>query len=108
MNVRALCICLMLLLSVVAGAATRGDSVAVALVERMARTIVAEDSGVESLSAVLYVKERVDVEKKNLLLNVFPDMTRFDKGKNCYLAELFYNVRYIHNALPEIKCLGSL
>lgn len=98
----------MLLLSVVASAATKGDSAAVAVAERMARTIVEESAGVESLSAVLYVRERVEVEKKNLLLNLFPDMTRFDKGKDCYLAELFYNIRYIHNALPEIRRLGSL
>ena len=108
MNVRALCICFVLLLSVVASAATKGDSAAVAVAERMARTIVEESAGVESLSAVLYVRERVEVEKKNLLLNLFPDMTRFDKGKDCYLAELFYNIRYIHNALPEIRRLGSL
>ena len=87
MNVRALCICFVLLLSVVASAATKGDSAAVAVAERMARTIVEESAGVESLSAVLYVRERVEVEKKNLLLNLFPDMTRFDKGKDCYLAE---------------------
>lgn len=108
MNVRALCICFVLLLSVVASAATKGDSAAVAVAERMARTIVEESAGVESLSTVLYVRERVEVEKKNLLLNLFPDMTRFDKGKDCYLAELFYNIRYIHNALPEIRRLGSL
>lgn len=98
----------MLLFSVVTSAATKGDSAAVAVAERMARTIVEESAGVESLSAVLYVRERVEVEKKNLLLNLFPDMTRFDKGKDCYLAELFYNIRYIHNALPEIRRLGSL
>lgn len=108
MNVRALCICFMLLFSVVTSAATKGDSAAVAVAERMARTIVEESAGVESLSAVLYVRERVEVEKKNLLLNLFPDMTRFDKGKDCYLAELFYNIRYIHNVLPEIRRLGSL
>lgn len=108
MNVRALCICFVLLFSVVASAATKGDSAAVAVAERMARTIVEESAGVESLSAVLYVRERVEVEKKNLLLNLFPDMTRFDKEKDCYLAELFYNIRYIHNALPEIRRLGSL
>ncbi len=108
MNVRALCICFMLLLSVVVSAATKGDSAAVAVAERMARTIVEESAGVEFLSAVLYVRESVEVEKKNLLLNLFPDMTRFDKGKECYLAELFYNIRYIHNALPEIRRLGSL
>ncbi|MBE6298615.1 MAG: hypothetical protein E7088_09100 [Bacteroidales bacterium] len=108
MNVRALCICFVLLFSVVTSAATKGDSAAVAVAERMARTIVEESAGVESLSAVLYVRERVEVEKKNLLLNIFPDMTRFDKGKECYLAELFYNIRYIHNALPEIRRLGSL
>lgn len=98
----------MLLFSVVTSAATKGDSAAVAVAERMARTIVEESAGVESLSAVLYVRERVEVEKKNLLLNLFPDMTRFDKGKDSYLAELFYNIRYIHNALPEIRRLGSL
>lgn len=108
MDVRNLCICSMLLLSVAVRAATKCDSAVVAVVERMAQTIVEESTGVESLSAVLYVKERVDVEKKNLLLNLFPDMTRFDKDKSSYLAELFYNVRYIHNALPEIRPLGSL
>lgn len=108
MNVRALCISLVMMFSVVASAAAKGDSAAVAMVERMARTIVAESTGVESLNALLYVRERVEVEEKNLLLNLFPDMTRFDKGKDCYLAELFYNVRYIHNALPEIRRLGSL
>lgn len=108
MNVRALCISLVMMFSVVASAAAKGDSAAVAMVERMARTIVAESTGVESLNALLYVRERVEVEEKNLLLNLFPDMTRFDKDKDGYLAELFYNVRYIHNALPEIRRLGSL
>ena len=40
----------------------------------------------------LYVKQRVGVVKNNLALNTFPDMTRFDKGVDDYVTELFYEV----------------
>lgn len=102
---------LFLLLSVlpvcISGAMPR-DTVAVRIVDALSSRITSDTVGVESLSAMLYVKENVKAERKNILLNLFPDMTRFDKGKKEYLAELLYRVRYIHNTLPDIKRVAAM
>ncbi len=86
----------------------KGDTLAVRVMERMVSHFASDTVGVESLAASLYVRENVEAERKNLFLNLFPDMTRFDKGKNDYLAELFYSVHYVQGTLPKIKRVASL
>ena len=79
------------------------DTVALRVVERFSSNITEGGYAIESLTADLYVKELVKSEQKNLLLNIVPGMTRFDRDEDTYLAELFYKVYYMHNSLPEIK-----
>ena len=68
--------------------AAERDSVATALVERLSHNVAVDDvSGVEG---VVYIRQKVEVEKKNLFVNHFPDMTRFDKDENSYLSEYLY------------------
>ena len=98
---------LLLFLSFVCTAKER-DSVAYKVVRRVADNLISDASGVESLNANLYIREYVNVDRKNLLLNVIPNMTRFDRGENEYLAELFYEVSCIYNSLPRIKRVASL
>ena len=51
----------------------------------------------------LYVKQRVGVFKNNLALNTFPDMTRFDKGVDNYVTELFYQLHYTDYGVLELR-----
>lgn len=82
------------------------DSVATALVERLSYNVAVDDvSGVEGL---LYLKQRVEVEKKNMLVDFFPDMTRFDRGEKSYLSEYLYSVSSLYGQLPEMRLLSSL
>lgn len=50
----------------------------------------------------LYVKQRVGVFRNNLALNVFPDMTRFDRGVDNYVTELFYQLYYTDYGVLEM------
>lgn len=84
------------------------DTIALPVMQRLYDGIESGMYSVESLDADLYVKERVYSERKNLLLNIIPDMTRFDRNENRYLAELFYKVHYIHNSLPDINRVAVL
>ena len=86
----------------------RRDTLATCIMSRVGDVVTDRLAGVESLSARLYIKEYVDAEKKNLLLNLLPNMTHFDKGEASYLAELFYDVRYVYDMMPEIKRVASL
>ena len=69
-------------------AAGAKDSIAMEYMKRVADNLAADTSGVESLNATLYVRERVEVDRMNVLLNVIPNMTRFDRGEKSYVAEL--------------------
>ncbi len=51
----------------------------------------------------LYVKQYVDVERKNISLNIFPDMTRFDRGEKRYISELFYDVYFPYYRVPDVS-----
>lgn len=51
----------------------------------------------------LYVKQRVGVFKNNLALNTFPDMTRFDRGVDNYVTELFYQLHYTDYGVLELR-----
>lgn len=86
----------------------RNDTVAGSFMARVGDAVVKRASDVESLSASLYIKERVNVTKKNLLLNLLPNMTRFDKGEKVYLAELFYDVQHVYDMMPEIRRVSSV
>lgn len=91
----------------VANGAVVEDRVALDIMKRVAGKVVADTVGVESLNAGLYIREYVNVERKNYLLGVIPGMTRFDRGENDYLAELLYDVSCIYNSLPNIKRVAS-
>lgn len=85
--------------------AAERDSVATALVERLSHNVAVDDvSGVEG---VVYIRQKVEVEKKNLFVNHFPDMTRFDKDENSYLSEYLYNLSSLYGKLPEMQLLSS-
>ena len=84
--------------------AAERDSVATALVERLSHNVAVDDvSGVEG---VVYIRQKVEVEKKNLFVNHFPDMTRFDKDENSYLSEYLYNFSSLYGKLPELQLLS--
>ena len=51
----------------------------------------------------LYVKQRVGVFKNNLALNTFPGMTRFDRGVDNYVTELFYQLHYTDYGVLELR-----
>lgn len=51
----------------------------------------------------LYVKQRVKVERKNLALNAFPDMARFDSDAHDYVTELFYQLHYTGYGVLEMR-----
>ena len=84
------------------------DTMALGVMSRLHDSMLGRYYAVESLSADLYVKETVKTERKNLILNIIPDMTRFDRNEDCYLAELFYKVHYMHNSLPDFRRVASL
>lgn len=84
------------------------DTMALSVMERLYDSMFSGEYTVESLSADLYVKEKVKTDRKNLLLNIIPDMTRFDRKEDSYLAELFYKVHYMHNSLPDFRRVASL
>ena len=88
-------------------AAGAKDSIAMEYMKRVADNLAADTSGVESLNATLYVRERVEVDRMNVLLNVIPNMTRFDRGEKSYVAELLYDVSCIYNSLPQIRRVAS-
>ena len=103
---RALFLSMLLLLSTLSLSAVECDSVAAAAMECLSRAMAADRvSGVE---AVLYLRQRVEVDKKNLLVNFFPDMTRFDRGENSYLSEYVYRVSSVYGRLPQVRLLSSL
>lgn len=88
-------------------AAGAKDCIAMGYMKRVADNLAADTSGVESLNATLYVRERVEVDRMNVLLNVIPNMTRFDRGEKSYVAELLYDVSCIYNSLPQIRRVAS-
>lgn len=84
--------------------AVERDTTATALVESLSHSVAVDDvSGVEG---VVYIRQKVEVEKKNLFVNHFPDMTRFDKDENSYLSEYLYNFSSLYGKLPELQLLS--
>lgn len=103
---RTLTTLFLLLLPLLAPLAATADSLALSIMERL--YLCGEHSSMELIDAELYLKQRVEARRKNLLVNYFPNMTRFDKDENSYLSEYLYKVRYIHSRLPEIRRLDEL
>ena len=89
---RTLTTLFLLLLPLLAPLAATADSLALSIMERL--YLCGEHSSMELIDAELYLKQRVEAKRKNLLVNYFPNMTRFDKDENSYLSEYLYKVRY--------------
>ena len=51
----------------------------------------------------LYIKQRTGAFKNNLLLNAFPGMPRFSKGKKNYITELFYQFHHTGYGIMELR-----
>ena len=103
---RTLFLSMLLLLSTLPLSAVERDSVALVAMECLSCAMVADR--VRGVEAVLYLRQRVEVDKKNLLVNFFPDMTRFDRGENSYLSEYVYRVSSVYGRLPQVRLLSSL
>lgn len=73
------------------------------VMNRYAARLLAGDFEVGELFGNLYIKEYVDVKKQSLVLNIIPDLTRFDSEKQKYLSEFFYEIHYVDNAVPDIR-----
>lgn len=103
---RSFLLYILLLLLPLPLSAVECDTTATALVERFSHRMAVDDvSGVEGL---LYLKQRVEVDRKNLLVDFFPDMTRFDKDEDSYLSEYLYEFSSLYGHLPEMRLLSSL
>ena len=96
----------MLVCSVALFAAEQSDLRIHEFMKQVAGNVAADSAGVESLSARLYMRERIDVARKNWLLNIIPSMTHFDRDENEYVAELFYYVNCMYNSLPWMFSLS--
>lgn len=86
--------------------AVAGDSLALSIMERL--YLCGEQASMEVIDAELYLKQRVNAHRKNLLVNYFPNMTRFERDVNSYLSEYLYKVRYFHDRLPDIRRMATL
>ena len=93
-----------LLAAEAAGPVLRADS----LMRVLSRRIAANEFAVGEASGTLYVRQEVDIEKKNLGLNFIPGMARFDRDEHHYLSELCYDVRFFKYAMPAIRRRASV
>lgn len=93
-----------LLAAEAAEAMSRADSLMAVLAERIA----AGDFAVGEASGTLYVRQDVDIEKRNLGLNFIPGMARFDRDESRFLSELCYDVRFFKYAMPAIRRKASI
>lgn len=93
-----------LLAAEAAGSVLRADS----LMRVLSGRIAANEFAVGEASGTLYVRQEVDIEKKNLGLNFIPGMARFDRDEHHYLSELCYDVRFFKYAMPAIRRRASV
>ena len=93
-----------LLAAEAAGPVLRADS----LMRVLSRRIAANEFAVGEASGTLYVRQEVDIEKKNLGLNFIPGMACFDRDEHHYLSELCYDVRFFKYAMPAIRRRASV
>lgn len=70
--------------------------------------LLAGDYEVNEVFGNLYIKERVDVKRQMVYLNLVPDLARFNSRKSDYLSEFFYEVHYVKNAVPDIRRVAHL
>ena len=84
------------------------DDAAKRVMDAYAARLLAGDFQVGELFGELYIKEYVDVKKQSLVLNIIPDLARFDSEKQKYLSEFFYEIHYVDNAVPDIRCRAHL
>ncbi len=89
-------------------ATTSTDILADSLMDVLSGRLQRKEFAVGEFYGKLYLKQRVDVEKNNLGLNVIPDMTRFDRKVKKYLTELFYDVHYIDYTIPDVRRRASI
>lgn len=97
---------LLILLPLLASGATAGDSLAVASMRHL--FCMNDEAAMELVEAELYLRQRVSVKKKNLLVNLFPNMTRFDKDEKSYLSEYIYKVTHFYRMLPDVQRVATL
>lgn len=103
---RLLVYVLLSLLPLCAVCATAGDSLSVAVMQSLYRGN--EVAAMEHVKAELYLKQRVEVKRKNLLVNFFPNMTRFDRDECSYLSEYVYDVEYFYRMLPKVRRVAGI
>ena len=87
-------------------AAAAGDSLAVAVMRHLCREN--DRAAMELVEAELYLKQRIEVERKNLLVNLFPDMPRFDRDERISLSEYVYRVEHFYRGVPEVHRVATL
>ena len=51
----------------------------------------------------LYVKQSIEIERRNIALDFIPTLTHFDKDEKRYLSEIFYDIHIMEHSLPAIK-----
>ena len=98
-----------LLLAIVplfASGRTEGDSLAMAVMRHL--RFENGMATMELVEAELYLKQKVEVRKKNLLVNLFPNMPQFDNDENTYLSEYVYRVEHFYRRLPEVRRVAAL
>ena len=95
-----LLVLLLLLMSATpVGAVVNAD----ALLERLYARMERGSFGLGDCTGSLYVKQTVELEKRNWGLDFIPTLTRFDKDEKYYLTEAFYDIRLMEHLLPAMK-----
>lgn len=81
----------------------KGTANSGALLQRLYEKIERGDFSLGDCTASLYVKQTVEIEKRNIGLDFIPTLTRFDKDERHYLSEMFYDIRIMEHSLPALK-----
>ncbi len=89
-------------------AATSTDFVADSLMKVLSERLERKEFAVGEFYGKLYIKQYTNADKSNLLLNMIPDMTRFDRKEKNYLTELFYDIHYLNYAIPDVHRKASI
>lgn len=103
---KCLFIALVSLLPLFSYGAAAKDSLAMRIMEQLYSK--SESSGLALIESNLYLKQNVEVERKNILVSMFPNMTLFDKGEKSYLSEFVYWVEQTQSALPKMRRLSAI
>ena len=97
---------LLAIVPLLASGRTEGDSLAMAVMRHL--RFENGMATMELVEAELYLKQKVEVRKKNLLVNLFPSMPQFDNDENTYLSEYVYRVEHFYRRLPEVRRVAAL